>query len=174
MTIGRPLIDLTGLDFGRLTVIHRAPNADDKSVRWLCLCECGRTVEPRGGDLRSGDTKSCGCLLRETAAALGRAHAVATGRANKTHGHTINGHSRTYISWFLMKARCTNPNGNRWRHYGGRGIRVCDRWFNSFENFLADMGERPADRSIDRIDNDGNYEPANCRWATPTQQIHNR
>jgi hypothetical protein len=93
-----------------------------------------------------------------------------------THGHARKGkQTGTYLSWKEMKKRCANPNQKYWKNYGGRGIRVCDRWLNSFENFLADMGERPEGTSIDRYpNNDGNYEPGNCRWATRKQQRANR
>ena len=87
------------------------------------------------------------------------------------HGLT---HSPTYETWHAMIQRCTNPRASNWGYYGGRGITVCDRWLHSFENFLADMGMRPADLSLDRIDNDGNYEPGNCRWATAVEQSQNR
>jgi hypothetical protein len=116
-----------------------------------------------GGNLRSGDVRSCGCLQREIIA-----------RRNRTHGHSVRGaETPTYRSWKAMHTRCTNPNPSTWAHYGGRGIEICERW-RSFESFLEDMGERPEGTSIDRIDVDGNYEPGNCRWATPTEQRANR
>lgn len=92
-----------------------------------------------------------------------RAHLSGTGLA-----------TRTYTVWQNMKARCYNPRSPSWQYYGGRGIQVCDRWRNSFANFVTDMGEKPDGRSLDRIDNDGNYEPGNCRWATPAEQVRNR
>lgn len=95
-------------------------------------------------------------------------------RKRPTHGHSVGGHSLTYSSWISMLSRCHNENRTNYHHYGGRGITVCPRWRESFENFLADMGERPAGKSIDRIDPDGNYEPDNCRWATQAEQLRNR
>ena len=107
----------------------------------------------------NGFTKSCGCLKRE---------------ANRTHGHTSRtGNTPTYDSWKAMKFRCLNPKARFYRLYGGRGIKICDRWLHSFENFLEDMGERPAGLTLDRRDSNGNYEPQNCRWATPAEQVRN-
>ena len=129
---------------------------------WECLCECGNKTIVSASYLRNGKIKSCGCLRKEG--------------NNTKHQHTSRSHtpSPTYSSWIKAKQRCNNPNVPNWVDYGGRGIKVCDRWLDSFENFLADMGERPDGTTIDRINNDGNYEPGNCKWSTPKEQSNNR
>jgi hypothetical protein len=161
------LNDITGQVFGRLTVIgisHRYRRSPRISiVHWLCRCACGVEVAISTSDLRSENTRSCGCLLREISS-----------RTNLTHGHTSGGWSTTYRAWSEMKTRCYNPKRKKFENHGGRGITVCDRWRNSFENFLADMGEKPLGLTLDRIDNEGNYTPENCRWATWSQQNKNR
>lgn len=149
--------DLTGRRFGRLVVLSR-DTAKSKNSRWLCRCDCGveRSILRTG--LMSGRTVSCGCRMLETL------------RPNRTHGKS---HTSTWITWASMKSRCNNPNNNSYADYGGRGIKVCGRW-SVFEHFLADMDERPDGKSIDRIDNDGDYEPSNCRWATNAEQQMNK
>ena len=160
------LIDLTGHQYGRLTVIRRAGHRG-KKVIWLCSCKCGGEARPTSANLRNGTTKSCGCLQIETAAAAAR-------KRSTVHGHNPTGKaSPTYNSWHSMRARCTRASHKSYPNYGGRGITVCDRW-REFANFLSDMGERPDGMTLDRIDNDGNYEPLNCRWATASQQQQNK
>jgi len=159
-------VDLTGRRFGRLVVLGLGPRGRRGVRKWLCRCDCGTEKPIRGGALTWGETVSCGCFQREQVAALAR--------RRSTHGHAARGAaSRTYKTWNAMLQRCTNPKSPNWARYGGRGIAVCRRWY-LFENFLADMGERPPGKSIDRYpDKNGNYEPSSCRWATAREQLRN-
>ncbi len=152
---------LAGKQFGRLTVIERVPSVRSHA-RWRCRCECGNFHEVDAQHLKSGHSRSCGCLLGKTAP-----------NVNVKHGHNRQHKpSPTYRSWAAMLARCRNVNSKVWSDYGGRGIRVCERWLK-FENFLADMGERPLKGTVERKDNNGNYEPGNCRWITQAEQLLN-
>lgn len=154
---------MAGQQWGRLSVLSRAKNDHNGQARWLCKCECGTMTIVRRMDLRTGNTTSCGCARIDQ----GRA----AGLASKKHGQYG---SRSYRTWKAMKERCLNPNHLAFHRYGGRGVTICDRWSESFENFFADMGERPAGLTLDRINPDGNYEPGNCRWATPSEQRRNQ
>ena len=149
------LINLSGKQFGRLTVIKRI-GSQSGDITWLCLCECGKEKIVLRGNLKSGNTKSCGCYIIQ-------------------HGHCIsNSVSPTYGSWSAMKARCNNKKNPRYAGYGGRDIKICEHWLNSFENFLADMGERPPGTTLERKNNNGDYEPDNCCWGTSEQQYSNK
>lgn len=169
--MGRPAVDMAGREFGRLSVLRRNGSLSGKAA-WLCECVCGATTTVLGASLRKGHTKSCGCLAREAASGLARS----LGFAKRTHGHSVSvAPTRTYVSWQAMRSRCSNVNVWQYPYYGGRGITVCERWQHSFENFLADMGARPAGMTLDRYpDVNGNYEPINCRWATRSEQGRNK
>jgi len=154
------IIDHSGKTYGRLTVLHRSVNIDDRAA-WSCLCECGNIKIIRSTSLVKGDTLSCGCFMREQVSC-----------SNKTHGLTK---TPEYKAWISIKSRCYASKTDSYMRYGGRGIRVCKRWLHSFEHFLEDIGERPnKSHSIDRINNDGDYAPDNCRWATTHEQNNNK
>lgn len=148
-------INLTGQKFGKLKVLKYVNRNKYGDSIWLCLCDCGQQKTISNSDLKTGNTKSCGCFRVK-------------------HGHSINNDlSQTYIAWAHMKQRCNNKKDPTYLNYGNRGITVCKRWF-IFENFLKDMGEPPTkNHSLDRVNNNGNYCKNNCRWATKKQQQGN-
>lgn len=159
------VIDMTGKVIGFQTVLSRHGIDNHGQCLWLVRCECGNVRAVTGGRLRRGEAMSCGCRKPEKCAA-----------ANTKHGDAARGElSAEYRAWSNMIDRCEREGNKQWKDYGGRGILVCVRWRESFAAFLEDMGRKPSPRhSIDRIDNDGNYEPGNCRWATETEQRRNK
>jgi len=151
-----PAIDMTGTRAGRLMVTRRIGSQFRKAL-WECVCDCGNVIAATGINLRLGRIKSCGCL-----------------KSSPIHGNAGRGRKTAeYLIWVSMRQRCRNPNNKNFHRYGGRGIDVCARW-ESFENFLEDVGVRPSDKhSIDRIDNSKGYSPGNCKWSTAQEQASN-
>jgi hypothetical protein len=157
------MIDLTGQKFGRWAVQEFYGRVGNKYY-WTCVCDCGKTKKVWSSNLKNGQTKSCGCYKKERAI-----------EANIKHGQNRKGYrTPIHIVWSQMIQRCYNPNNHKYKDYGGRGIKVCDRWRYSFENFYEDMGEVPEGLTLDRKDNDGDYTPENCHWATMKEQQNNR
>lgn len=151
----------TGRRFGSLVVLSESDvRTKAQTWHWKTHCDCGREHWVAASNLFSGHTTSCGCQKR-----------ALIGAANRVHGLT---RTATHRSWLSMRQRCLNPNCKAYDRYGGRGISICDRWKDSFENFIADMGLRPLGSSLERRDNAKGYDPDNCRWATPVEQVRNR
>jgi hypothetical protein len=164
-----PIKDLTGNRYGRLTALSFAGivpygRKGHSGAAWRCRCDCGTEIITPRKSLSEGNTKSCGCYHRDLVTALNTTH----GQAGK---HTKTG---AWMTWQGIKSRCSNPKLKSYKSYGGKGVTVCDRWKNSFENFLADMGERPEGYSIERLDPFGNYEPDNCTWIPLADQWKNK
>ncbi len=157
-------LDLSGNRYGNLTVIQRSSTKIKGNIIWDCLCDCSMSKSLFGSNLKRGGVSSCG------SSACSFHNKIKTA-AGTTHGSF---YTREYKIWSTMLQRCNNPNSTKYYNYGARGIKVCDEWINSFESFIADMGIPPSStHTIDRKDNDGNYEPSNCRWATPQMQAQN-
>lgn len=152
-------LELAGQKHNKLTVLEKV-GRNEIGVLWSCTCECGNVVVVAATHIKRGRVKSCGCLK------------VEFGRNKATHRDTK---SKEYTTWCAIKKRCLNPNDSAYKNYGGRGITICDRWRDSYEDFLSDVGRAPSKHySIDRIDNSGNYEPGNVKWSTMLEQSLNR
>jgi hypothetical protein len=155
------IVNMIGKQIGYWTVLGLHPErGSGRQARWIVHCRCGTVGIVQGASLRNGDSKSCGCFRHELLV-----------QRNTKHGLS---HLRAYTCWKHLVARCCNPDHPEFNDYGGRGIKVCDAWRESFLTFYADMGDPPPKMSLDRINNDGDYEPANCRWTTTLQQARNR
>jgi hypothetical protein len=174
--------DVTNQRFGSLVArwpsgrrIARKNNPKSGTeIIWLCSCDCGVLTNVAVAKLYTGNTKSCGCRKRSNARSLGL---ELSGSQAIKHGHCRTERTPGYDVWRGMLQRCLNPNHDSYEYYGGRGIKVCEHWQgdHGFENFFADMGQKPEGKSIDRYpDKNGNYEPGNCRWATIMEQAHNK
>ena len=185
-------IDIVGLKYGRLTVLQkdgiRAKPCGKTNIYWLCKCDCGNYATASTSDLRSGNTKSCGCLKKENAFKVGNKPKMKHEQSRKMKDYNkteyfhnqskMHGYSRTrlYNIWQAMKTRCYNPNHRHYKDYGARGIRVCTEWehdFLAFRKWALENGYAE-NLSIDRIDNNGNYEPSNCKWTSSKEQSNNK
>ena len=166
VTSKRSVKDMIGMRFGYYVVISRVPKDPSerrqKQAKWLCRCDCGTERTIKGNSLRTGNSKSCGCKT-----------SVLITRANTKHGHSKGRYVSEYTTWCGMRQRCQNKNSSNYKDYGGRGIKVCDRWSN-YQAFLEDVGRKPPGTSLDRIDVNKGYEPGNVRWATAHEQALNK
>lgn len=160
-------IDVTGHRYGRLTAQHRVPSEGRRTI-WRFHCDCGTVMDVDVSRVRSGIAQSCGCYRAEMTASRSLKHGHSVGAAKGVK------QSRTLKSYQHAKQRCTNPRNPKFPYYGGRGISMCETWTADFRNFLADMGECPPNKTLDRINPHGNYEPGNCRWATSSEQARTR
>lgn len=154
--------NLIGKKFGLLTVESLAGRSELRQIVWNCKCSCGEKIMVFGNNMKNGHTQSCGCLR------------LNFGMSKITHGHSRKGRvSKTYKTWKGMKERCQRVKNKHFKYYGGRGIKVCPRW-KKFQNFISDMGIAPIGMQIERKNNNGNYEPSNCKWVTQTEQANNK
>jgi hypothetical protein len=158
-------LDVCGQKFGRLLVVERLGSYNKRESYFKCICDCGNELNVKLGHLKSGNTKSCGCYKSEIRTKL-----------NTTHGNAKSKNRSTeYVSYHAMISRCYNKNQRSYADYGGKGVIVCDRWLNSFENFLEDMGKKPnSNYTLERIRVNGIYEPNNCKWITRAEQSKNK
>lgn len=157
------LTSIVGNRYGRLTVLSQAETrilGGKRRTNWLCACDCGNQIEVIGESLKSGNTRSCWCLHAEKS-------------RERTTTHQLS-NTKAYNAWCAAKARCSNPDHQSFKYYGGRGIQMCEEWRDNFEQFFADMGEAPEGLELERNDNDGPYAAWNCRWATRSEQMSNR